>query len=108
MVRTVFKRSQPSGSELDPLLSPPRERHSAFFDLSLARISLFIEVIAYGAMPFAATGYGFTGLTVLSSFGSGFNPAVQSAAMELYTKRMGASVEAGKLFGGMSVIQALA
>ncbi|KAJ7905702.1 major facilitator superfamily domain-containing protein [Mycena olivaceomarginata] len=108
VVRTVFKRSQPSGSELDPLLSPPRERHSAFFDLSLARISLFIEVIAYGAMPFAATGYGFTGLTVLSSFGSGFNPAVQSAAMELYTKRMGASVEAGKLFGGMSVIQALA
>ncbi|KAJ6502368.1 major facilitator superfamily domain-containing protein [Mycena sanguinolenta] len=104
VVRSVFQRD----SELDPLLAPTSpEPHSAAFDLALARISLFIEVIAYAGMPFATTGLVFTGFTVLSSFGSGFNPAVQSAAMDLYSKRIGTSVEAGKLFGGMSVIQAL-
>ncbi|KAJ7228026.1 major facilitator superfamily domain-containing protein [Mycena haematopus] len=103
------QRSRPfQSSELDPLLVPSSpEPHSASFNLSLARISLFIEVIAYAAMPFATSGLAFTGLTILSAFGSGFNPAVQSAAMELYSKRIGTSVEAGKLFGGMSVIQAL-
>ncbi|KAF7363597.1 MFS domain-containing protein [Mycena sanguinolenta] len=107
IVRSVFQRSR-RASELDPLLAPSSpEPHSAAFDLALARISLFIEVIAYTAMPFATSGLAFTGFTILSSFGSGFNPAVQSAAMELYSKRIGTSVEAGKLFGGMSVIQAL-
>ncbi|KAF7338147.1 MFS domain-containing protein [Mycena venus] len=110
VAKRVSKRSRPSGSELDPLLSraTSQEPHSASFDLSLARISLFIEIIAYGAMPLASTGAAFFGFTILSSFGAGFNPAVQSAALELYSKRIGTGVEAGKLFGGMSVIQALA
>ncbi|KAF8212040.1 major facilitator superfamily domain-containing protein [Mycena galopus ATCC 62051] len=109
LVKATIKPKSPSPSELDPLLSrkSPDKPHSAAFDLSLARISLFIEIFAYAAMPFATSGMAFTGFTILSAFGAGFNPAVQSAAMELYSKKMGTSLEAGKLFGGMSVIQAL-
>ncbi|KAJ7046990.1 major facilitator superfamily domain-containing protein [Mycena alexandri] len=112
LVRSVLKRRR-SSPELDPLLSTStssrsHEPHSASFDLWLARISLCIEVVAYTAMPFATTGLAFTGLTMLSSFGSGFSPAVQSASMELYSRKLGGSVESGKLFGALSVIQALA
>ncbi|KAK7020467.1 MFS domain-containing protein [Favolaschia claudopus] len=102
-----FQSHRLSRSELEPLLIPPRQPHSASFDISLARISLFIEIIAYTAMPFATTGLAFTAFTMLAAFGSGSNPAVQSVAMELYSKRMGANVEAGRLFGAVSVIQAL-
>jgi hypothetical protein len=110
LIKTVSERRRRrlSESELDPLLSSPsRKPNSALFDLWLARISLVVDVIAYTAMPFASTGLAFAGFTVLSSFGSGFSPAVQSTAMELYTQRTGGSVEAGRLFGAMSVIQAL-
>ncbi|KAJ7172296.1 major facilitator superfamily domain-containing protein [Mycena filopes] len=109
LVKYVLKRRR-SSPELDQLLSPStsKEPHSASFDLWLARISLGIEVIAYTAMPFANTGLAFTGLTIMSSFGSGFSPAVQSFALELYTRKVGATVESGKLFGALSVIQALA
>ncbi|KAJ6497032.1 major facilitator superfamily domain-containing protein [Mycena vitilis] len=108
VVRTASKRRR-LRSEMEPLLSSGnREPHSASFDLSLARASLLAETIAYSAMAFASTGMAFTGFTILSSFGSGFSPAVQSAALELYTIKIGANVESGKLFGALSVIQALA
>ncbi|KAJ6525633.1 major facilitator superfamily domain-containing protein [Mycena capillaripes] len=107
VIKIIFFK--PRRPELDPLLSSePREPHSALFDLWLARVSLFIEAIGYTAMPFASTGMAFTGFTILASLGSGFSPAVQSAAMELYTIKFGGNVEAGQLFGAMSVIQALA
>ncbi|KAJ7775088.1 major facilitator superfamily domain-containing protein [Mycena metata] len=114
LVRSVLKRRRSRASpESDPLLSTSatshsHEPHSASFDLWVARISLCIEVVAYTVMPFASTGLAFTGLTILSSFGGGFSPAVQSASLELYNRKLGGSAESGKLFGGLSVIQALA
>lgn len=60
-------------------------------------------------MPFAPTGFTFALFAMLGSLGSGFSPAVQSAALELYTRKFGknGSVESGKLFGAMSVLQAV-
>ncbi|KAJ7709720.1 major facilitator superfamily domain-containing protein [Mycena rosella] len=107
--RTNFKR--PRSSESDPLLSQPHQarKHSASSDLAVARVSLLLEIIAYIAMPLAPTGLIFTLLAMLSSLASGFSPAVQSAALDLYGRRNGgiANVESGKLFGAISVLQAL-
>lgn len=47
----------------------------------------------------------FTAFGMLGSFGSGFGPAIQSVALEMYTQRGG--TEAGRLFGALSVVQAL-
>ncbi|KAJ7097761.1 major facilitator superfamily domain-containing protein [Mycena belliarum] len=102
-----FKRSRVPESE--PLVSDGSHRHSASFDLALARGSIVLETIAYATMPFAPTGLSFTLLTMLASMGSGFTPALQSAALELYGQKVGggANVESGKLFGALSVLQAL-
>ncbi|KAJ6623481.1 hypothetical protein B0H10DRAFT_2162474 [Mycena sp. CBHHK59/15] len=92
---TYYKR--PRSHESDPLLSDRNmspssiksKAHSPAFDLGLARFSLFIEVIAYTMMPFASTGF--------------------SVALELYSGKGGldGTVESGKLFGALSVVQAL-
>ncbi|KAJ7510054.1 major facilitator superfamily domain-containing protein [Mycena galericulata] len=108
LIKSNSKR--PRSAESEPLLADSKSKpHSASFDLSLARVSLLIEVIAYTAMPFAPTGLIFTLCTMLSSFGGGFSPAVQSASLELYTRKTGESgnVESGRLFGALSVLQAL-
>ncbi|KAJ7444922.1 major facilitator superfamily domain-containing protein [Mycena latifolia] len=108
LAKTDFK--WPRSGESEPLVSESRSRkHSASFDLALARASLVLEIIAYAAMPFAPTGLSFTLLTMLASMGSGFSPAVQSSALELYGQKNGGTVnvESGKLFGALSVIQAL-
>ncbi|KAJ7864988.1 major facilitator superfamily domain-containing protein [Mycena olivaceomarginata] len=88
--------------------SSSSKSHPLAFDLSLARISLFVEIIGYTAMPFAPSGLLYTAFTILASFGAGFGPAVQSVALELYTQKNDGAMEAGRLFGGLSVIQALA
>ncbi|KAG6836783.1 hypothetical protein H0H93_003204 [Arthromyces matolae] len=79
--------------------------HSATFDLRLAQASLFLEVISYAVMALAPTALVFTGSTILTSLGAGLNPALQSVALALYRRRGG--TESGKLFGAMSVVQAL-
>ncbi|KAJ7120490.1 major facilitator superfamily domain-containing protein [Mycena crocata] len=110
LVKASRNRRRPS--ESDPLLSGSESRkpHTAFFDLWLARVSLMIEVVGYSLMPFAPTGLIFTLFTMLASLGSGFSPGVQSAALGLYTAKMAGqgSVESGKLFGALSVVQTLA
>lgn len=47
----------------------------------------------------------FTFFGMLGAFGGGFAPAIQSVALEIYTQRGG--TEAGRLFGALSVLQAL-
>ena len=74
-------------------------------DLNTARVSLVIELTAYAMMATAKTGTLFTVYTALGSFGAGFTPAVQSLALGIYAGRGGE--ETGKLFGGLSVVQAL-
>ncbi|KAF8843573.1 MFS general substrate transporter [Paxillus ammoniavirescens] len=86
----------------------PSPSHSPTFDLALARISLVLDFISFLVMAIATSGAVFTFGTAIGSFGSGFSPAVQALALEIYTKRGGRGRgEAGKLFGALSVTQAL-
>ncbi|KAF9218282.1 MFS general substrate transporter [Gyrodon lividus] len=86
----------------------PSPSHSPTFDLALARISLALDVISFIIMTIATTGALFTFGTAIGSFGSGFSPAAQALAFEIYSKRGGQGRgEAGRLFGALSVLQAL-
>jgi hypothetical protein len=74
-------------------------------DLSIAQVSLVVELMAYSLMGTAKTGTMFTVYTALGSLAAGFTPAVQSLALGIYAGRGGE--ETGKLFGGLSVVQIL-
>ncbi|RDB23050.1 putative membrane protein C14C4.07 [Hypsizygus marmoreus] len=122
---TIELPLKPVSTEQDPLLSPSqsstspnhcatpnsppqtikKEIHSPSFDLGLARGSLFVEVIGYTFMAFAPTATAFTLSSMFGSMGAGFSPAVQSVALALYVRRGG--TESGRLFGALSVVQAL-
>jgi hypothetical protein len=103
--------------ETQPLLSPPlsptiqdastipHEHHSPAFDLGLARVSLLIQIVAYTFTGLTTSPAIFTVLSVVSALGDGFSPAVQSVALEMYIHRGG--TENGRLFGALSVVQAL-
>lgn len=120
----IFQPRPPSTSnprETDPLLSPTssidtgttattshakgKKPHSPRFDLNLARVSIVAEVFAFGLMGVIPTQSTFAALGVLSAMGSGFGPAMQSVTLSMYKKKGG--TETGKLFGALSVIQAL-
>ncbi|KAF9444748.1 MFS general substrate transporter [Macrolepiota fuliginosa MF-IS2] len=102
-------------SETEPLLSSSesngdlpkkkKEIHSPAFDLGLGRISLLIEIVAYTFMALAPTPFAFTVFGMLSAMGAAFSPATQTVALALYTRRGG--TESGRLFGALSVLQAL-
>lgn len=87
----------------------PLHPHSANFDLGLARFSLGLEVVCFTFIAFAPTALTFTIFGMIASWGGGFNPAVQALALELYARRHAKREEAetGKLFGALSVIQAM-
>lgn len=89
-------------SEAQPTHKPT---HSPSFDLNIARISLLIEVFAYTLMALVTNPFPFLVFSMVSSLGSGLNPALQAVALELYTRRNG--MESGKLFGALSVVSAL-
>ena len=74
-------------------------------DLNIARVSLVMELASYTMMATAKTGIMFTVYTVMGSLAAGYAPAVQSLALGIYTSRGGE--ETGKLFGGLSMVQAL-
>ncbi|KAF5358151.1 hypothetical protein D9756_001317 [Leucocoprinus leucothites] len=104
-----------TASESTPLLSSsdtPRdvptkkkELHSPAFDLGLTRVSVAIEAIAYTCMGLAPTALAFTVFGMVNSIGTAFSPAIQSATLALYMQR--GNKESGKLFGALSVLQAL-
>ncbi|KAJ7154677.1 major facilitator superfamily domain-containing protein [Mycena filopes] len=102
-------------SEREPLLSdqnsgpkntPPK---AYILDLTIARLSILVDAVTYAVLPLAPTGIVFLVFISLGSFGAGLAPAVNSVALELYSRRLGknATVESGRLFGAMSVAQAL-
>ncbi|KAF4615419.1 hypothetical protein D9613_002574 [Agrocybe pediades] len=95
----------PSGSSSQAPKTITKEIHSPLFDLRLAMVSLLVEIIGYTFMGLAPTGFLFTVFGAVSSFGTGFSPAVQSVTLALYARRGG--TETGRLFGALSVIQAL-
>lgn len=90
-----------------PAPQPPHKKdlHSAAFDLGLARVSLVIEIVSYTVMALTPTPVTFTVCSMTAAMGMGFSPAVQSVALEMYARKGGK--ETGKLFGALSVVQAL-
>ncbi|CAL1705198.1 unnamed protein product [Somion occarium] len=98
-------QSSSSSSASSHSASPSVQSQALRFDLTLARISLFIELVAFVAMPFSPNPIVFTVFTVMTCFGAGYSPAIQSVALIMYTENGG--VESGKLFGAISVVQSL-
>ncbi|KAG8217854.1 hypothetical protein J3R82DRAFT_6020 [Butyriboletus roseoflavus] len=85
----------------------PASRSPAF-DLALARASAGMEITAFLGMAIASTGALFTLASTIGSFGAGFTPAVQALALDIYTNRRSENRgEVGKLFGALSVLEAL-
>lgn len=86
---------------------PPhaKEHYSPSFDLNIARVSVIIDIISFVGMGLSQTPVVFTLFTMLGSFGVGFSPGAHSVALELYVRR--GEKDNGKLFGAMSVVQAL-
>ena len=93
-----------SGSTAAPTTTK-KEVHSPAFDLNLARVSLFLDLLSFLGMGLATRSPLFTLFGVLGACGAGFAPAVQSVALTLYSRRGG--TEIGRLFGALSVLQAL-
>ncbi|KAG9049363.1 hypothetical protein FS837_010577 [Tulasnella sp. UAMH 9824] len=77
------------------------------FDLNLARVSLAIDAAGYILVVFfsKASSEAFVVATLLSAFGGGSAPAMQSASLCLLKNP---SEDSGKLFGAFSMIQAVA
>ncbi|KIY72114.1 MFS general substrate transporter [Cylindrobasidium torrendii FP15055 ss-10] len=100
-----FPSEDEDGSEQDSMRSFHFASHTSAFDLNLARGSLCLEILAYALMGLVNHSLPFTGASMISSLAAGFGPSIQSVALELYNERGG--VETGKLFGSLSVLQAL-
>ncbi|KAL0946702.1 hypothetical protein HGRIS_012889 [Hohenbuehelia grisea] len=107
--RAPLLPSNPSSSSISRSRSPNprslRELHSPSFDLGLARVSLLIDALSFVFMGHAPTGIAFTFFGVVGSMGTGFTPAIQSVAVELFMAK--GEKESGKLFGALSVVQSL-
>ncbi|KAG8993154.1 hypothetical protein FRB90_000775, partial [Tulasnella sp. 427] len=77
------------------------------FDLNLARISLAVDSLGYLLVVFMTNGtsQSFVLATLLSAFGSGTAPAIQSASLCMLKNP---AEDSGKLFGAFSMIQSTA
>ncbi|KAJ7753718.1 major facilitator superfamily domain-containing protein [Mycena metata] len=116
LVKNRAAKNHKHNSEREPLLSdqdtpltkyiPPK---AYILDLTIARLSVLVDVITFAILPWAPTGLIFLVFISLGSFGAGLVPAVNSVALELYSRKLGknAALESGKLFGAMSVVQAV-
>lgn len=102
---TLIDANNPSSSNQGDPSTPRRHGHSSTFDLNIARGSILFEIVPYTLMALVASPLAFLLFGVLGSLGSGFTPSVQSAALEVYSRRGG--TESGRLFGAMGVIQLL-
>jgi hypothetical protein len=101
----LLEGAERSNQDLEASKTFKKEIHSPLFDLNLARASLFVDIISYAFMGLANTAGAFTLFGILGAFGAGFNPAMQSVTLALYARRGG--TETGRLFGALSVLQAL-
>ncbi|OJA15919.1 hypothetical protein AZE42_11219, partial [Rhizopogon vesiculosus] len=84
----------------------PSPSHSSKLDLTIARVSLVVDIIAFLVVILASNGLLFACGAILQALGVGFSPALQAFALEVYNRR-GGKGEAGKLFGAIYVVQAL-
>ncbi|KAL1742393.1 major facilitator superfamily domain-containing protein, partial [Schizophyllum fasciatum] len=82
-----------------------KEIHSPVFDLRFARACLGVEVAAYAYMAFARHAWQYVCAAMGAAVSAALPAALQSVALDVYVRRGGS--EAGKLFGALSVVQAL-
>ena len=92
--------SRPSGRK-----AFKKDIHNTTFDMALARGSLLVDLLNYTFMALVPTPWAFTICSLMGSFSAGFGPTVQSVALAMYKRKGG--TESGKLFGALSVVQAL-
>ncbi|KAG0699659.1 major facilitator superfamily domain-containing protein [Suillus ampliporus] len=104
-LKDLSSRSHPSGQNTAKTHTPSPP-HSPTFDLNLARISVFLDIISFVIMVFASNGLVFLCGATVQSLGAGYSPAIQAYALDVYSRR-GGKGEAGKLFGAISVVQAV-
>ncbi|KAL4072834.1 major facilitator superfamily domain-containing protein [Scleroderma yunnanense] len=112
-LRSRSRAQQPS-TRAPPLTNT--STRSFKIDVILARCALAIEICAHLVMATATSGIVFAIATVIGSVSVAFPPIAQAIALELYSAagmtgagkaaRIGQD-EVGRLFGAMSVLQAL-
>jgi MFS family permease len=81
--------------------------HTPALDLGIAKASLALHALSFALIAVSKSSGLFFAASMLGTFGIGYGPVVQSLSLELYVRRGGEVSEAGRLFGAMSVIQAL-
>ncbi|KAG8905192.1 hypothetical protein FRB99_000557 [Tulasnella sp. 403] len=74
------------------------------FDLRLARASIFIDAMSFILVVCTIDASAFVVVTLLSAFGGGTTPVIQSIALCLLPN---AKEQAGKLFGAFSMMSAI-
>ncbi|KAF9265617.1 MFS general substrate transporter [Marasmius fiardii PR-910] len=85
--------------------SRSKEPHSSRFDLGLARFSLGLEAVSFAFLGLAMGSVSYTIAAILGAVGTGYGPALQSVALDLYGERV--EGETGRFFGALSVLQVL-
>ncbi|KAI9442746.1 MFS general substrate transporter [Lactarius indigo] len=81
--------------------------HTPALDLGIAKASLALHAVAFALIAASKNAGMFVAASMLATLAVGYAPVVQSLSLELYARRGGSASEAGRLFGAMSVIQAL-
>lgn len=105
---TIDSEAGPASQELSEALEAHRQdvlRKDFQFDLTVARISLGIDALSYIAVSLTSSPIAFLLSTGLASFAGGVSPAVQSLCMLLLDNP---KEDTGKMFGALSMIQAVA
>ena len=74
----------------------------SLFDLKIVQLSLLVDVLAYVGVVFSQNAEQFIIATCMTPFGAGAGPAINSMALAL----LPSTKIAGRLFGGMAVLQA--
>ncbi|KAH9037056.1 MFS general substrate transporter [Lactarius pseudohatsudake] len=81
--------------------------HSPALDLGIAKASLALHAVSFALIALSKNAGMFIAASMLATLSVGYAPVVQSLSLELYARRGGEAWEVGRLFGAMSVIQAL-
>lgn len=78
-------------------------KQNTLLDLHMLRASSIFLAAGYALMGIAPTGLIFTFCSIISTFGQGFLPTIQSVAAILYISASGEG-DTGRLFGALSVV----
>jgi len=99
--------ARPESPELSARGPVHTHTHTPALDLGIAKVSLALHAVSLALIAVSKNSGLFFGASMLATLGIGYGPLVQSLSLELYVRRGGGLSETGRLFGAMSVIQAL-